>query len=211
MAKKTTDIQTLAENWLSTKKDSDFKLLYDRLRPGIWKYVSTLEPDFDDRNSLVNYIMAKAVDKIDQYSPDKGKFSTWIYTIARNEALCEKNRKDKVTSLDALEEEGFAVKDEGHEAEAENFDIRFTMDREHILQDLYNKVINAYKDCGDKMIAEAFYKQHFENKTMKQIGEELGLCENTAKQKIFKGKKLIREILMKTDKDLIERYREENC
>lgn len=202
------DIQTLAEQWVESKSDKDFKKLYSRLRPGIWKYLSSFEDDFDERNSLVNVVFAKAVKCIDQYSPEKGKFSTWIYRIAFTEALLEKNRKSKTTSLDSLIEEGFAVKDDGHEAEADHFDLRFEGGKEEAFQELYNKTIEAFKNCKDTQISQAFFKQHFEHKTMEQIGQELGICTNTAKQKIFKGKKIVKEALMKTDKDLIDRYRE---
>lgn len=202
------DIQTLAENWIESRNDKDFRKLYDRLRPGLWKYLSRFESDFDERESLVSIVFAKAIDNIHQYDKSKGKFSTWLYRIAFTESLLEKNRRSRISSLDALEEEGFTVRDEAQEPSVDKSDIIFGLTREEAIDSLYKNVIEAYKNCGDEQIYKAHYKQHFEHKSMKEIGEELGICENTAKQKIFKGKKLIRNMLLKSNPELVEAYKE---
>lgn len=207
MAKKV-DIQQLAEKWICSKSDKDFNELYKRLRPGIWSYVSSFESDFEERDALINLIFAKAVKAIDQYSSDKGKFSTWIYRIAFNEALSEKTRKSKNVSLDSLQDEGFPIKDEGHEAEVDKFDLEYGRDRENVFMELYDKTVDAFSKCKDKAISQAFIKWHFEKKPYEEIGRELGICTNTAKQKIFKGKQLVREALLQTDPNLVQCYKD---
>lgn len=203
------DIQTLAETWIKTKSNRDFKKLYDRLKPGLWHQLESFEKDFDARNDIINIVFGKAIANINQYSSEKGKFSTWIYQINRNEALASKNVRQRLTSLDELEELGFAPKEEGHEAEVESFDLKFGRDREAVFSELYNKTIKAFSECKDKQIADAFLKWHFEQKSYEQIGQELGICTNTAKQKIYRGKKLVRDALLKSDGDLVECYREQ--
>lgn len=207
-AQKKVSIQELALEWINTRSEKDFNALYKRLRPGLWTYIGGFESDFEERDSLINLVFAKAIKSIDQYSPDKGNFSTWIYRIAFNEALTEKARKGRCTSLDALQDEGFPVKEEGHEAEVDKFDLEFGRDKENVFSELYDKTVKAFAECKDKTISEAFVKWHFEKKPYEQIGKELGICTNTAKQKIFKGKKIVKEALMKSDANLVECYRE---
>lgn len=202
------DIQELAENWIKTKSNKDFNQLYKRLKPGLWTYVGSFESDFEEREALINLIFAKAIKAVDQYSSDKGKFSTWIYRIAFNEALTEKSRKNKHVSLDSLQEEGFPVKDEGHEAEVDKFDLEFGREREVVFSELYDKTVNAFAQCKDELISKAFIKWHFEKKPYEQIGKELGICTNTAKQKIFKGKHIVKDMLLQSDPNLVQCYRD---
>lgn len=90
-------IQDLALNYLDTRSDKDFTLLYKRIYPGlrnnskkflesIFKSRSELEEKVDD---VLSRVFLNILEKIDQYN-SIWNFSTWVYAILKNELIQEK-------------------------------------------------------------------------------------------------------------------------
>lgn len=94
------NIQRLAENFIGTKSERDFQLLFERLKPGLTNHCFTILKDMElAQDSFLN-TMSKIWQKIEQYDVERGNFSTWCYNIARNESLLLLKSRKKFVSTD---------------------------------------------------------------------------------------------------------------
>lgn len=70
------------------------KLLYDRYRERVEKYLLNKYPHEKDIEDCVSEILIKIFQNIDQYDKKRGKFSTWVIKIANN-YMIDKARKNE--------------------------------------------------------------------------------------------------------------------
>ena len=87
MQQKEKNIQKLAEDFITARNDKNFKVLFERLRPGILNHCYLILKDQELAEDAFLNTMSKIWLKIDQYNSERGNFSTWCYNIARNESL----------------------------------------------------------------------------------------------------------------------------
>ena len=92
-------IQDLAEKFLETTLEKDFKYLYDRIKPGLLNHCKSILIDEEIAQDAVSKTFEKIWVKVAQYDPSRGNFSTWAYNIARNESLLIKKNSKKFTPL----------------------------------------------------------------------------------------------------------------
>ncbi len=92
-------IQELAEKFLTTNQEKDFKSLYDRIKPGLLNHCKSILIDEEVAQDAVSKTFEKIWVKVAQYDPSRGNFSTWAYNIARNESLLIKKNSKKFTPL----------------------------------------------------------------------------------------------------------------
>ena len=92
-------IQELAEKFLETTLEKDFKYLYDRIKPGLLNHCKSILIDEEVAQDAVSKTFEKIWVKVAQYDPARGNFSTWAYNIARNESLLIKKNSKKFTPL----------------------------------------------------------------------------------------------------------------
>lgn len=203
-------IQTLADEFIATKSQKSFKALADRLRPGILTKISALVNDYDEMQEIANITFAKAWSNIHQYNKDAGAFSTWIYRIAWNECLLSKRHTNRTKSLDSMLDEGTVA--HSNISEDANFEYFDEKSADETKSELYEKTINAIYSMPDEgkdgLIKTAFIKWHIDKKPYREIALEMNIPENTAKNKVFRGKKMLKEILTKSEPLLVQKYNE---
>jgi RNA polymerase sigma factor (sigma-70 family) len=67
------------------KDDAEvFAELYEQYLPKVFSYISYRIRDERQAEDLTSVVFEKALTKFKSYQKDKAKFSTWIFTIARN-------------------------------------------------------------------------------------------------------------------------------
>lgn len=203
-------IQEMANEFISTKSEKSFKTLMNRLEPGILKKISTFETDREKQLEIANVVFAKAWNKIDQYSSERGAFSTWIYRIAYNECLLEKRHTNRVKSLDKMIEEGTLK--EPQVLSIDPFD-EFDKPKIDVVDTLYKKTIDAIYKLDNKGkigdIRSALIKWHIEQKPYHKIASEMNIPENTAKNKVFKGKGILKKMLVESEPELVGLFENE--
>jgi RNA polymerase sigma-70 factor (ECF subfamily) len=107
------NIQILAEIFIETRGEREFKPLYERVKPGILNHCYGILNDFELAEDAFLNAMSKVWQKIDQYDSDRGNFSTWCYNIARNESLLLlKSRKRYISQTSEEMEYMFAKSEE---------------------------------------------------------------------------------------------------
>src|ERR1035437_9979464 len=99
MSKNQESIQNIALEFIKNRNNETFSKIVNRLRPGLLSFAYKYVKDRDLSNEVVSQTFIIVWEKINQYN-SKFKFSTWVYAIARNEALGILKGKNKTLSLD---------------------------------------------------------------------------------------------------------------
>jgi RNA polymerase sigma factor (sigma-70 family) len=106
---------------LGTGAGEVFAELYVEYLPKVYRYISYRITDTHLAEDLTSTVFEKALTKFKSYSSDKAKFSTWIFTIARNTLIdhYRVNSKEKTVNLeDAVNQVGsVSPEDESDRAE----------------------------------------------------------------------------------------------
>lgn len=198
-------IQTLAENYISSKSDKDFKVLYNRLMPGIKKYVWNFLKDYDNSNDLSNEVISSAftkiITKISQYNP-AWNFSTWVYRIVRNECLGEINRLNKLVFLSHYKN------DDGEDSDI--FSIDSVLNKDEYVSylgieereeyeahlNLYEKAVESINNLN-KTHKEILIDRELNNMKYEDIALKYSLPLGTVKSRIHSGRKKVKNEISK--------------
>jgi RNA polymerase sigma-70 factor, ECF subfamily len=203
MSKNQKSIQNIALEFIENKNNETFTKIVNRLRPGLLSFAYKYVKDRDLSNEVVSQTFISVWEKIDQYNP-KFKFSTWVYAIARNEALGIIRSGNKTLSFD-----------------------KYTDNHSRLLQ-IYNPVFNMNTECiapiGEELSQQLFdasisaihslnepYKtvmieRELNQKQLSDIAIDLGWNLSTVKTRLRKARKDVAEILYKKYPDMVDSY-----
>jgi RNA polymerase sigma-70 factor, ECF subfamily len=203
MRKNNTNIQTLALQFIENKSEKNFKLLTDRLKPGLLSYAYKYLKDRDLCQEAVSQTFISIWEKIHTYN-HSFQFSTWVYRIVRNEALGILRGEHKTLSYD-----------------------KYVCNHSRLLQ-LYNPVFNMNIECvgssGEELTQKLFdasileinnleepYKtvmveREVNQKQLNDIAIDLGWNLSTVKTRLRKARKDVAEALYKKYPDEVDSY-----
>ena len=103
MQRKIVSIQSLAIDFLEQKDNKTFSELIKRIKPGLISFIYKYVKDQDMIKEVVSKTFISVWEKLDQYNKDYN-FSTWVYAIAKNEALGQLRGQSKTLSREKLTE-----------------------------------------------------------------------------------------------------------
>jgi len=201
---KTSALQELGMAFFTSRSESDFNRIYHRMKPSINYYLRELLPSLDDREEAMANTFAKVWTKIHMYDP-YWNFSTWIYRIARNEALLMLRHTRRNYSLQGMEERGVNMDSKmvsqmpKYELEPENLNAADA---------LYDFAIEEISKLPEtyRIVME---KREIEKKKYEDISTELGWKQNTVRTRIRKGRELLRQSLMEKYPEFVRTYEEQ--
>lgn len=156
---------------LTNKKFIEF---HDKYLPKLVYYcLRYFKNDEDKATDNAQDSLLIALSKIESYDPDKAAFSTWLFTIARNEAL-QKIKKDSripTVSMDVkVDEEGTTIKEFLEDSSQEDNFVRE--------EDILNKKKSIIlKKCISKLkpnFKQVIEMRDINNMTYKDIAISLG-------------------------------------
>ena len=134
--------------------------------------------DREDAMDITQTTFLKAYERLNTYDPSHKVFS-WLYKIAVNEAINCVNRRKR---MEPLGEDDPAL-DPGPEEEcAQNETSR---ELQHALRDI---------DLDYRMVVVL---RHFQDLSYREIGDILDIPERTVKSRLFTGRRLLRDVLLK--------------
>lgn len=196
-------LQEMSLKFYETRTEKDFTRVYHRLRPSISYYLKDLVPGHDDRNGVIASTFTKVWDKIHQYDP-YWNFSTWVYRIARNEALLFFRSKKKTYSYEGMEEMGINM-----EAKSANYEMDpFASQEDHPIDRLHDLAIEEIGNLPEKYRTVLTLRE-IDKKKYDDIADELNWNPNTVRTRIKKARDLVRTNLIKKNPALVKLYKQE--
>lgn len=191
----------LTENFLETRSDSDFALLYYKIKPGLTTYVNKLVKDADIAEDIAINTLTKMWTKIEQYNP-KYQITTWLYRIAFNESLGYISKQKRKSSLDQLSEFGVEVNNNGttniniQEAyqEYEEMSEQDYLDEDNDLMETYGRALEAIAGLKD-MYRDILTDRLINDMKYDEIADKHNISLQTVKNRIRRGKMLIAETM----------------
>lgn len=197
-------IQVLALEFFNHRNENNFKLLIDRLKPGLLLFVRKyIGNNRDLCNEVVCSTFINIWEKINQYDQSYN-FSTWVYAIAKNEAL-GRIRMDK--------------KNVSHEQMCLNqskvlrmYSDVFYMDLEcmgpsgeELIENLYNLTLTEINKL-EEPYRTVIFEREVNKKQLQDIAEMLDWNLNTVKTRLRKARRDIADNLTKKYPELVEDY-----
>jgi len=203
--KKHQSVQTVALNFIETKNNQTFTELINRLKPGLTSFVYRYVQDKDVMNEVLSQTFISVWEKVDQYRIDYN-FSTWVYAIAKNEALGQLRNKNKNLSHEKLTE--------NHSKTLKLYESTDSIESEvigpigeELIQQLYDASLNAIHKLKEPY-KTVMIEREVNRKQLQTIADELGWCTSTVKTRLRKARKDVGATIKKYYPDLVDAYTE---
>ncbi len=90
-------------NFQAEKKKEDFEIIFNYYAPKIKSLLMRNGADVNTAEDIMHDTMINIWDKIHMYNAEKGSFSSWIYTIARNNRIDLLRKKSSQPYTDIYE------------------------------------------------------------------------------------------------------------
>ena len=147
------------------KDERAFSELFDFLAPKINAYYLKNNLSFEQSEELTQEVLSTIWAKTNLFDPERSKFITWAYTIARNKKI-DLHRKTKVKK----------VEDE----DVRHFLYQNNKINDYELESSINKIRQELDENQQKLLKMNF----FEQKSHKKIAQELEIPLGTVKSRI---------------------------
>jgi RNA polymerase sigma-70 factor (ECF subfamily) len=164
-----------SEELFKQKTGEDFSSFYEEYNPKLIYFINSICKNNQMAQDIATDSYMDAFDNILSYNKEKAKFSTWLFTIARNNTINEIKVLKKT-----LHEETFDIIEEKEEVDP------FIDEKASIVIEQINNLNEPYRDVM-KMIL-------LDRKSYKDISIKYNKNINTIKSWIRKGRSLIKDL-----------------
>lgn len=196
---KNDSLKELGQKFYETRSEKVFTDLYHRIRPGLYNYVYQILKDSDLTNHVVSAVMTTVYNKIDTYDP-KWHISTWIYRIAYTAACMEIRYKKAARTTPMSFFENSENKNWVSQIEFESIDGYkdiLVMAEEEAEEKSNNVRLRKIVSELPEEYRHVIFEKFFNDLKYDEIAEKLEIPLHTVKNRISRGKKLIKEIYEK--------------
>lgn len=163
--------------------------LYGRYNAPITNYISFMVRQREDQEDIAIKTLSKAFEKLNDYDPMKGKFSTWVYTIATRMSI------DHIRSITRKKflKEAIEIDDETKFVPIKSKSL--SPEDIMILKELYQEctdVINGLNKSQKTLVKARLY----EDKSYQEISDSYDISLGTVKANIHRANEALKK---KTD------------
>ena len=189
--------------WIETKNDVYFTQIYNAYRNLLINYVKRIVHDDDVAKDIIQDTFVSVVRNIHQYDPIRGKFSTWIYNIAKNSAFAHLNVEKKQDTIrdngskflyndSGLQTSEKSQDDEPKEQFIDNSVPSETKDDEDMFKNIMQITLQEIANLTDKY-RDFVYDREIRGLSYEEIAIRYDTKLNTVKSKIRIGREIIAE------------------
>lgn len=203
MIKKTNSVQSIALNFIEKRDNKSFTQLINRIKPGLNSFIYKYIQDKDIINEVTSQTFISVWEKIDQYNTNYN-FSTWVYAIAKNEALGQIRIKNKSVSHDTLSENNSKALLKSSPVFNPEIEVIGPVGEE-IIQELYDASLNAIQNLKEPY-KTVMIEREVNKKQLHIIANELGWNTSTVKTRLRKARKDIADDIAKKYPELVEAF-----
>lgn len=203
MIKKAKTYKELAIEFKNTKSERVFNDLYKKIRPGLWSYIKKIVKDSAVADDITSTTLTTIYFKIDDYNPDY-QITTWAYKIAFNDSIGWLRFKNKTVSAEVFSEKGIDPVFETKNIDVYNCETQSQQDliEKDLLFDKKIKLLNESINSLPKMYKPYMVERFLNDKSYNEILDLMSPNENgvnlqTVKNRIFRGRKLVKDKLGK--------------
>jgi RNA polymerase sigma-70 factor (ECF subfamily) len=178
------EMQSLAEkiksgNYTESHRNRLASLMYPKLKYYVWKFFN----DSDEADEVLHNTLFKIFKGLDKYNPEY-RFTTWIYTIAKNEALLHQHnlKIQQATSLESMVRSPY-IPDNTEKI----------MENEISFETLYLATELEIKELPDGIEKSIIIDKELNHMKGHDIAEKYQMNLNTVKTKIRKARNTIKQ------------------
>lgn len=182
--------QAIEEEWaliqVAQKNPARFAVLYNRYYEQIFRFIYNRTADEELCADLCAQTFLKAMQNLNKYTNKGVPFSAWLYRIGLNEInqYFRKSKKNIVVTL----EENFVQNIQNELDNKEELEINIR---------ILSKVIQLLKPEEVQLIE----LRYFEERSLREVGEIIGITENNAKVKVFRTIAKMKELFKKINRE----------
>lgn len=207
MQRKKNSIQTIALEFLEKRDNSTFRVLINRLKPGLISFTYKYVNDMDLCKEIVSKTFIAVWEKLDQYNKNYN-FSTWVYAIAKNEALGQLRVQKRTLSHEKLTENHSRVLK--YYSPVTTIDIEVIgPSGEELTHCLYEKTLDEIQGL-EEPYKTVMIEREIHQKRLQDIAADLNWNLSTVKTRLRKARKDIANSIKEKHPDLLEAYYEED-
>jgi len=220
--KKTRDIQALAENFIKERSSRSFNALMKRCSWGLHNYIFNMVKNEYDTNIVMSITMEHLFYKIDKFKDDIGKFSTWMYRIAHNDAMTfitdgEHSTKIDMVNIDLSDiheridaDDNFYDNGEyGIDSEIEDILFKNNHYTVYTKSKIYEDIYDASVDCIQYLpnhLRIVMMERYINRKKVDDIANENHMAKTNVKNWLRKGGECLMDEMKCRYPDLLDIY-----
>lgn len=208
----------IVSDFLVDRSDKNWKILQEFFWYGIKQFAEKYIEDPDDAYDMVIETFINAHQNIDKYDPNKAKFSTWLWTICRNNCLGFNKRKARINIIandiseiydSELEKASYRQNNSEFENGIFNGSEFTSKSFSEIIKSLYDVSVSEM-DGISGIGGQILHMKLVDNMKIREIAVELSMNESTVKNYLYRGKENLKRILSINHKDLVDTYKDMN-
>lgn len=204
-------IQELAEKVCTGKRVAKeenelVELLEPKLRFYIWKFFKDQHHANEHTSQALQETLTRAFGSITSYDPKKGRFTTWIFNIARNTTLLYQHEVRKVPTCD--------IDPIFYKIDTPD-DYQEVLEKENELQRVYTMTVNEILNLpetdkhGNKNLEKIILVESYINKLKgDEISKKYDINPNTVKTKKRKAISVVKKRILEKDPAVANRMRD---
>jgi RNA polymerase sigma-70 factor (ECF subfamily) len=158
--------------------------LVERYRGRLINYLNRFLGNVQESEELSQEVFLRVYRALDRYNP-RYRFSTWLFRVARNAAIdLIRKRRLKLVPMQRVGTDGQAQEREFESEERDPYRTLRNLERRHAIGAAIDGLREEYR--------ELIQLRHFAEMTYEEIAEFKGMPLGTVKNKLFRGRRMLK-------------------